>query len=270
MRPTFSLKVIMASFALVLIAISANAQNRGGSGGGGGGASSSGGGGSMQQKVDKKELKRWTLSEWLSQKEKVNSMDLWLALHTSANPYEFFISGDSLSYSGTVSSNGAELSKTNYRRTRGELGAYASIVGLEGLYESSDEKYTNWAASFNLRIFGAAVQATNLTLSYGLFNQKWGEGATADEVQNQFWGTSLTLYLFKYFGIRGSYKSYLPEKAKLGSEIRGTCQEIGALIDFSFLQVFGDWTVEKIDSKANATTTSTQRQGVSAGLKLFF
>src|SRR4051812_14872269 len=69
-----------------------------------------------------KEKNRWSLAEWLDQRDRMRMMDLWLALH-SPSPYEFYLSG---AYkTGKLGAGGY------YGGWDVSLAAYAFLFGLE-------------------------------------------------------------------------------------------------------------------------------------------
>ena len=74
-------------------------------------------------KVERKEKSRWTLKDWLEQKDRNHMMDLWLGMY-APSPYEFFISGGYTSYNS--STNQSAVSKSSYQSYSGALGAYGA------------------------------------------------------------------------------------------------------------------------------------------------
>jgi hypothetical protein len=166
------------------------------------------------KKQEKKELKKWTLAEWLATKEKMRLMDMWLALHTPS-PYEFFIAGD-------------------YRHPSqygGYFAAYASIVGLE--YQR--EWVTGGPSTtglFHLRIFGYADQSTHITLQAGLRDPAPGAPG-----HHALAGGRVSVFLLRYFGIEGLYRYNF-------SPGNGQRWEAGAYIDFKFVRIYGKYISE--------------------------
>jgi len=222
-----------------------------------------------REKTEKKESSRWTLQEWLAQKERNRLMDLWLAMY-SPTPYEFFIKGASHSHSTTYEP--ALIAEKSYQSYSGGLGAYATIVGLEGDYENNAaENYNDLSGSFNLRILGNAVQGTHLILRYGLRTRSGSTAAGTDfRIGNQFAGADLNLYLTRHFGLQGVYHQYLPaDEPNLGT-ITGTRTEAGAFIDFSMVRLFGNWFSDVQKNDLAGSLTTIQRTGTQIGLKFFF
>ena len=87
----------------------------------------------FRAKAASKQSSRWTLEEWLAQKERNKMMDLWLAMYTPC-PYEFYFGG---AYLDTVSkTNNVEASERK-QFTRAEMGAYATVIGVTGEYLNS-------------------------------------------------------------------------------------------------------------------------------------
>lgn len=222
-----------------------------------------------RQKAESKEKSRWTLQEWLAQKERNRMMDLWLAMY-APSPYEFFLSGSYNSYATKwdPESLGSEKS---YQSFTGSLGAYATIIGLEGQYENNTaESFNDLSGSLNIRVLGNAVQGTHLTLRYGLRTRTGDWQGTSFRVGNQFAGAELNLYLTKYFGLSGRYNSYFPKEDENLGSISGFRSEAGAFIDFSSFRVFGNWFQDKQTNDKAGVKNSVDRSGVQTGLRFFF
>ncbi len=216
------------------------------------------------KKAAEKTNSRWTLEDWLAQKERNHLMDLWLGMNMPS-PYEYYLGGYYLSE--TSDSNPQE--RQNYLAT---FGAYAYIVGIEGQYENNSiEGYNDTTGIFHLRILGNAYQSTNFTLQGGLRSRQ-GTGDTAI-LRQTFAGASMTLYLLKKFGLHGDYKSFLPATNDLGHEVTGSRIETGAFIEFELLRIYGSWIVE--DTRVNAggspeIITTDKKKGFMGGVLVFF
>jgi hypothetical protein len=221
-----------------------------------------------REKLEKKESSRWTLQEWLAQKERNRMMDLWLGMY-APSPYEFYLKGTSNSF--TSSTDPLSTPEKSYQTYSGGIGAYATIVGLEGDYENNwHETYNDLTGSFNLRILGNAVQGTHLIAKYGLRTRTGTSAGQGFKIANQFWGGDLNLYLTRYFGLQGLYHSYLPAEEALFGTVTGTRTEAGAFIDFNIIRVFGVWYNDVQKNELSGTTTTLQRTGTQIGLKIFF
>lgn len=223
----------------------------------------------FREKATNKEGSRWTLAEWLAQKDRNQMMDLWLAMY-SPSPYEFYVTGSYNSYKTTVDPTApAEVSHTSYS---GGFGAYATVVGLEGLYENNtDEGYNDLSGTVNVRIAGNAVQGTHLNVFYGLRtrHQKQPTGEVL-RLNQPFLGGELDLYVMRYFGVHGEYQYYQPYNDGTLGELKTTRSEGGAFIDFSAFRVYGNYFREKQIADKNTVLTTTVREGFSTGFKFFF
>lgn len=193
---------------------------------------------------------RWSLSEWLEQRDKMRLMDLWLALH-SPSPYEFFIGAD------YQSGHFSDLSY--YGGWDFFAAAYASIFGVE-----LDSDYTNLSQRtnfiFDFRFFGLHAQSTNLTLQGGA---KY-ESRSYVAYWNPLLGLSMTFYVSRYFGFEALYRHYFSSSSH-GIATTGDRFEGGAFLDFKFLRLFGDIFQEQ-ETGADALS----RIGGKVGTKLFF
>lgn len=222
-----------------------------------------------REKASTKADSRWSLADWLAQKDRNKMMDLWLAMY-SPSPYEYYLTGTYNSYKTSV--DPTALQGTSHTSYSGGFGAYATVVGLEGLYENNTaEGYNDLTGAVNVRIAGNAVQGTHVNVFYGLRtrHQKLPAGATL-RLNQPFFGGELDLYLMRHFGVHGKYQHFQKyEDGTLGT-LDTTRSEGGAFIDFSAFRVYGNYFREKeVANKFNVITT-TEREGISSGFKFFF
>ncbi len=218
--------------------------------------------------------KRWTLTDWLSQKDRSRMMDLWLAFN-SPSPYEVMVGGSHISY---MSKPEAPATEKTFSSISGEFSAYAQIFGLSAEYENNTkENFNDLSGIFNLRIFGNSIQSSYLAFNYGLRTRNLGTSdmnITGQEIvlRQQFAQASLQLYLQKHFGIDGYYRQFMPMAEVNLCDIKGTNVEGGAYIDFDSLRVFGRWFEERTVNTAPGSTVDSTfiRTGVKVGLKFYF
>ncbi len=221
------------------------------------------------QRYANREKGRWSLSDWLSLKDRNRQMDMWLSFN-APSPFEFMVGGSYLSYKTDLHDNTEQKSYNSYS---GELAAYAQLVGLSAEYEhNSAENLTDFAGMFNLRVFGNSIQNSSLVMSYGLRSRDDQSTATATKLSQQFGQAELQLYIFKYFGVTGKYRYYLPTSNSDLGDINSELTEYGAFIDFKALRVFGAYYKETQKTKLAPATidTITERSGIKSGIKIFF
>ncbi len=224
----------------------------------------------FRQKATAKQGSRWTLQEWLAQKERNHMMDLWLGMY-APSPYEFYVKGSLQNYNLTVDPSAGGTDQKSYQSYSGGLGAYATIVGLEGDYENNaEEKYNDLSGSFNLRVLGNAVQGTHLILKYGLRTRDGEVSGQKFRVGNQFAGADLNLYLTKFFGLKGLYNHYFKTNDSNLGDISGSRSEAGIFIDFEMVRVFGQWFNDIQKNELNNVPTEIKRTGTQIGLQFFF
>src|SRR5690606_27714703 len=118
------------------------------------------------KKQEQKKASRWSLNDWLAQKERNRLMDLWLAKNSHQSFYEFFLEARSLNYGQYESSTPSSM--VNRNSYSGAVAAYAGVAGLRAEFESDTESRSAWSGSINLRLFGRALQDTHINLEYGL------------------------------------------------------------------------------------------------------
>lgn len=220
------------------------------------------------QRYANREKGRWSLSDWLSIKDRNSKMDMWLSMN-APSPFEFMAGGSYLSYKTDLHDNTEQKAYTSYS---GELAAYAQLVGLSAEYEhNAAENLTDFAGLFNLRVFGNSIQNSSLVMSYGLRSRDQSS-PTATKINQQFGQAELQLYIFKYFGITGKYRYYLPTTNDDLGDVNSDLTEYGAFIDFKALRVFGAYYKESQKSKLAPAVidTITERSGIKSGIKIFF
>jgi hypothetical protein len=222
------------------------------------------------KKNDEKKASRWSLADWLAQKERNRKMDFWLAQNTHSSNYEFFLEARSINYGESDGSPTATAKNNNVYG--GALAAYAGVAGLRGSLDQDSEKRSVWSGSLNLRLIGGAIQDSHLNLEYGLRGTSVTDSAGAkDSYQNQFGGVSLNLYLAKFFGIEGSYQRLLPTQSERHRSMEGEDSRAGVFIDFNLLRVFGYWRNEFLDYDGGGQADESEfRQGYGGGLRLYF
>ncbi len=206
------------------------------------------------KKQETKKKTRWTLSDWLETRDRIQLMDLWLALH-SPTPYEFYLGGN---YQINQTSSG-----TSFNAWEVDFTAFVTIFGLEAKYESYTEP--RWYGIFDLRVFGLHDQGTNITLQGGVRGQNT---TTGESFRNPLLGISITLYLAKHFGMEGLYRHFFESTPHSFSNTNtnpgqpSNRYQAGAFLDFNFLRLYGDYYQE-----FNSTTSDS---GTLLGTKLYF
>lgn len=211
-----------------------------------------------------REAKRFNLYDWLEQKNRNQVMDMWLSLN-SPSPYEFMLGINMNQYSLDDQVNPSQ----KFKAYEGELSAYATLVGLTGEYQNNtEEHFRDTAGMLNLRLFGHTLQGTHLTVHYGLRTRTDSVGAY--RMNQQFAAGTLQLYLFKYFGIYGNYRQYIPITESYFGETKSNTQSTGLFIDFASLRVMGSYFKEQQNSIKNGIESKINREGSKVTLQLYF
>jgi hypothetical protein len=210
-----------------------------------------------------RESKRFTLHEWLENKDRRNMMDMWLSMNTPS-PYEFVVGGSLQSYE--TSAGGAGVS---YKTYHGEVSAYARFIGLTLEHaNNTEEHYGDTTGIFNLRLFGETVQGSHLTIHYGLRTRIESSGLY--RLNQPFPAATLQIYIMKYFGIQGNYRSFTPVSESFFGDTGGDELTYGAFLEFGLLRLFGDIYQERQNSTLGGVETNYKREGTRVGLKFFF
>ncbi|MFN8791578.1 MAG: hypothetical protein ACK5Y2_09015 [Bdellovibrionales bacterium] len=223
-------------------------------------------GGGWNQRAQSRASKRWTLQEWLEQKDRMALMDQWLVMN-SPSPYEFYLKGAQHSYERRRDAGSSETFQTQ----SGAFGAYAQAVGVTGEYENNwEENYNDVTGMLNLRVLGNSLQTTSLTFHVGQrTRQLWHQGEK-ETLRNILAQGSLQAYLTRFFGIQASYRHYFSNENRRLGDVEGTLTEGGVFLDFSGLRLFGSLFQDVQVEKLNSVETETKRTGYKTGLQIFF
>ncbi len=219
-----------------------------------------------KEKAEKKATSRWTLKDWLEQKDRNQMMDLWLGMY-APSPYELFFSVSQQAYDTSVNNPD---SRTGHKSLQGSAAFFALVLGLEANYENNTEEgFQDTTGLLHLRLLGNANQGTHLNLFYGLRKHTDNAGI---EILQQVAGTDLDLYIEKHIGLHFNYKHFLPnnEGSNLG-EVTGQRTEAGAFFDIGFARVFGNYFQENFNNRIDPNPRIDRtRTGYHYGLKFFF
>jgi hypothetical protein len=219
-----------------------------------------------QRKQTAKEAQRWSLSQWLEQKQRMQLMDTWL-MFNPPSPYEFFVSIDTSSPRQINTDTNGSLQESTHRNYRGALGAYVSMFGLYAEYEDSNEELKQWKALFSIRVLGSSDQSTHMSLHYGLMNQNWA----GDPTQHQVGGARFNLYLAQPFAITGLYEKIWEATSEQGVRSEGYRLEAGAHLEYGALRIYGSWFEEQMELLLPSNNGQTrQRRGILFGTRLYF
>jgi len=221
----------------------------------------------FQQQQKKKESSRWTLEDWLAQKQKVRLMDYWLALNTSPVNFEGTLGGLSFSYEGESDLAPGVTNEDDL--SRGWLSLYYRIFGITGEFENWPGEITASSYLFNLRLLGTSLQSTQLTLHYGVNQVEDANGNVGRK--NNFGAATLTIYIFQFFGLDSHYRQYLAAKDSSDTESDGNSLSYGVFLELGLLRVFGrvateEWNYQPLSTSAYTTTS----KGYEVGAQLFF
>ncbi len=221
---------------------------------------------SWMQRAQDRQTNRWTLSEWMAQKEKNRMMDLWLAMNSSS-PYESELSIENWDYKQTTGSQNG----TGYNTLLGRANFYSSIVGLGVEYAKfPTENRNDLTGLFNFRVFGTSIQSTHLTLHYGLRTRTYETQLQMIGLRNQFAQVSLQLYLNKFFGIDSFYRTYFSTTDSVVGDVKGQLTEALLFIDFKFFRVYGGYTQDIQTNILNNVETKIDRTGIKSGIRIFY
>jgi hypothetical protein len=214
---------------------------------------------------------RFSLAEWLETKNRNNMMDMWMGYNTNnGSSYEFMLNAGQHQYDVKQTVGGLSLVDQTYRSYSGAFTAYAKNVGLTAEYQGNkEEHYDDVTGIFNFRLFGKSLQASHLTLHYGLRTRN-GTGPNSYRMNQQFPAGTLQLYIVENFGIFGHYRKYLKVTESSFGETEADEGRYGAFIEFGRLRFFGNIFNENQTSILNGVKTEINNKGTKIGLELYF
>lgn len=224
------------------------------------------------QKSSQKKTTRWTLEEWLAQKDRNRMMDLWLGMY-APSPYEFYLAIGQQDH--LLKDTGVSQTEQN-QSLFGQIGAYATILGVTGEYQNNTlDKVSDTSGALNLRVAGNAVQGTHLIAFYGNRNRKMQRDQTDFYLRQNFYGGDLNLYLNKWIGLSGRYLKFIEISDSVLGTIGGDQVEVGLFIDFENFRIEGRTFKEvqkevPLNSSSAGSERMVERLGSRVSLQLFF
>jgi hypothetical protein len=199
----------------------------------------------VKKQEEKKQTRAgWNLADWMTQRDRRRTQDLWLAMNTPT-PYEFSLGGDYRFLNEPKDERDHRFSMT----------AYAKIFGLKLEKETEPGR---WNGMLNIRLFGLHQQGTNLTVFGGIRSQEGTE-----DFRSAIYGASVTIYLMRLAGTEFEYRRYTEGTANPGGAgAAGNQTEANFFIDFSFLRLYGGFL--------RTDTDPGRDKGYQGGAKIFF
>lgn len=222
----------------------------------------------VDRKLEKKKFKRWSLSSWMYQRQKMALQDQWLAMNIED---DYILTEFYIDYAkGRFDSDTANNDNEEIEGITSEAGMFWGILGLTGRYEEYDEVYKQREAAINLRLIGSSQQSTNLTVTYGM---REFYGNNTEDFNQTFYGGDISLYLVSFFGFDARYRFYNEAENELSThQMRSSRSQWGAFLDISFLRIFAYQFEENLEFTELATSSLTELQikGTAAGVRLYF
>lgn len=215
-----------------------------------------------------RESKRFTLQEWLENKDRRALMDMWLSINTPS-PYEMVIGTSLQNYDVSTKAGNANEVLQSHSTQFTEISAYALFVGVTLEHTNNrSENFSDLTGMFNLRIFGETVQGSHITLHYGL-RTRTGDN-NLYRLNQSFPAATMQIYLMNYFGIQGNYRAFAPVTEAYYGDTTAKEVNYGIFIEYGLLRLFGDVYQETQTSLLDGVQTDILRKGGRVGLKFYF
>lgn len=221
----------------------------------------------MKNRQGNKESSRWTVVDWLSQRQKIQLWDQWLAMNRSANWFEMQVSASEFDYT-LKSENGTATTEITDKSQSYSLDLWISLIGLRGEYEIRADDYESRSAMVNLRLIGSSLQSTHFILRGGV--QTLENTATQEKWENPFASGSLKLYFLDFIGLFGEYRHFFKSDSNQGRQLVGSRTRAGAFVEYGILQVTGSYWEEPSEITGATGTTQEKRTGTEVGVAFLF
>ncbi|MCK5882251.1 MAG: hypothetical protein KAG61_01075 [Bacteriovoracaceae bacterium] len=219
------------------------------------------------KKAEQKKQSRWSLTEWMTTKKKMDTMDRWLALNSDwpASIFEGYLEGN---YTSDIkfAENGVGQSTG---LVGGKMGLFLAFLGVEGGVEKSGLESSYGEGQVTLRILGNYEQSNNFSIGYGARKSafKVKDSTFEENFTNEYAMARLNLMLASFLGVRGEYRAFIKSKTDTTKkEVDGTLVEGTAYFDLNFLNLGATYFKEKF----KVGDTKLIREGVRFFARLYF
>lgn len=222
----------------------------------------------VDEKLEKKEFKRWSLASWFYQKEQMSLQDQWLAMNLDSSGIlvEFYLDYSQIN----LDEQADEITQDDDEGFSGEAAAYFGFIGLTGQKREYGDAFKSDEVALNLRLIGSSHQSTHLILNYGSRNL---ENNAGNKFKQDFFGGDISLYLVSFFGFDARYRKYSAAESNDSSlELSSTRSQWGAFLDIKFLRLYLNQFEEKFETEvlASGSSSKSKIKGTSAGVRLYF
>lgn len=218
----------------------------------------------VKKKQDEKKKSRWTLTDWLATKRRMDLMDQWLLLNTENNFVEAYLDA-SLASVDDDTGTPFYLEKS-FQRFKG--GVFILPFGIEyqmaNLGSGSNIEYLA-----SLRLLGSSLQTTNLILSYG---RNVREDSTNGDLKNNFYQARMNFYLADFIGVTGSYRKLSDNNNESGTfEVGGTKISYSLFLEFELLRAYIETFTEtnELTLLSNGAQSEIENTGTFFGFRIF-
>ncbi len=209
-----------------------------------------------QGSADNIKSKRWTLSEWLEQKSRIQMMDMWLTMN-SPSPYELVIGGHYLS----TQNNENTESLQSYD---GELQAFAGLAGVSFEHQNNTPLVRSQsAAALNLRLLGNSQQNSFFLLKLGQRSLSLAQNQEAILFRTAFADASLQMYITDHLGFLTGYRSYFAAEEGTSVYTNGSKVAADLYIEFIRLRI----SLGYFEERENFTLSDIKYEDINKGLR---
>lgn len=217
---------------------------------------------------------RWTLADWLGQKNQIALADQWLALHRSSPVLDVNLRGgvQRLRVRETLD-GGAPTVRSEDTQSYG-LQLNALIFNLAADYEKTERTLERFNGAVGIRLLGISSQTTNLTARYGW--QRRLDLSGPEHWDTPFVEGEVQVYIFSALGLSSSYRSLIAQTSDRGTDLSGFRFSAGLFVEVIAFRLFAEYVSEeeRLLAAAAASGTSGDRrargEGGRVGLRLFF
>lgn len=218
----------------------------------------------MQKKQEFKKTTRWTLTDWLDTKKRMNLMDQWLAMNTQPkDSFEFYIEGSKIH---ETRKHLLIQEDENYYQFKTGLSLW--FLGLDYGNQRIKNNQREEELRASLRLLGSSSQSTYLKIFYGIRNI---DDYLQDDLTHSFYGATVQAYLFSRVGGFAEFSQFSESESKTSIyKFNGQRMSYGAFIEINVIRIYAQWFVEDRKIEQNSVKTEHEHRGLSTGVQIYF
>lgn len=221
----------------------------------------------MAAKRKQKASSRWTLADWLAQKNQMAFWDQWLAMNRSVPYFDLSLSGARTVYDlKTLTPSQSTIDR--YASHIFEVDLSIFFLNLIVEYEDMNHDRKAKAAACGIRWFGTSSQSTSLNTRYGV--REWEDELTREQSSTPFAEGQLQIYVTGFLGVKGRYRKLFEDTTNQSRKVKGDRASYGVFAEAIIFRAYVEYFTEQFDFDPGGQFQRETREGYDGGLKIFF